>query len=65
MFFLFPILNQADNSQAGEQAIAEFEAEGFLCEPVRPISSAYTRVLGPTIQLWEVNKHSVVFSLVK
>jgi hypothetical protein len=37
----------------GEQAIAESEAEAFLWQPIRPISTAYERVLGPTISLWE------------
>ena len=37
----------------GEQAVAESEAEAFLWQPIRPISTVYERVLGPTINVWE------------
>lgn len=34
-----------------EQAVAEFEAETFFEQPIRPLESIYIRMLGPTVSV--------------
>jgi hypothetical protein len=37
------------HAAASEQAVAEFDAEMYFEEPIKPIESVFTRMLQPTV----------------